>query len=195
MRASDMRRRRSFPRAVVASASIALLTQGCGSVLLPAVTPPESSPEIQHLMQHRESFAQSDGDPLVHTAPGTIVDDLSRLDGCFGAYHQFMLLGVPLEGFEVYAFEPDTGHLRYQVLDGPAYAEFELAYSVTGPDRISIRRVLSNGQEKVVDALVTLSGSRLKIAYLSDGGEPLDGTSGETNDSRAGLVFKRFGCP
>ena len=171
--------------------SALLLISGCAPLDLDSLPP-----EIAHVMRNSDSFAQTADNALANVTPGTATDDLASLSGCYGAYYEFTYLGLKLTGCEVYHFDSASGEMSHWTLQGSASDGPEnLTFSLAGNDRISVGgRTFPNGNQEV-EALVTLSGDEMNIAYISQDGNFLDGTVGETGDERVALVFKKFDCP
>ena len=152
------------------------------------------SPQISFVNEHPVDFKQSVTDSLAKTTPGTVHDDLSQLSGCFGASYQSSFLGLPFDGNEAFHFDSAQMSVSYWILQGPAYIVRTGHYSIVGTDRIVITEEREDGTEHSSTALVTLKDGQLRIAYQSMDGNYLDGASGDADDERVGLVFKRFAC-
>ncbi|MFQ5806712.1 MAG: hypothetical protein ACE5I3_09705 [Phycisphaerae bacterium] len=168
--------------------------------------------ELQVVIDDPNSFAASPDDPLAALTPGTAVDDLSGLTGCWGWFEeaQYSLGGSPPTVFyEVYQFDADVGTANRWVftptflLIPPLVAVDEGSFSVSDQGRIEIRLDhytiidvrTGSGREftdlpdavAIFEKLITLSGDQLLIGgpFLVDEetGEPI------------GRIFTRFDCP
>ena len=158
--------------------------------------PADLPPEIAIVIQNESRFAQQGTEVLADVDVGEVADDLGMLSGCWGAHYHFTFIGLPFCGYEAYSFDPASGKARYFVLQGGvATSVQEFTFSVVANDRIRIRRRLRDGTEREVDVLMTLRGSELKLAYMSQDGNFLDGSSGDPEDGRVALVFRAFDCP
>lgn len=169
-------------------------------------------PELQIVVDDPNGFTAQPDDPLADVTPGTLIDDLSGLTGCWGAFEEaeYSLGGTPLTAFyEVYQFDADAGTADRWVftlgffLVPPVVAVDEGTFSILDDGRIEIRvdrytvvdmrtgvgRQFSDLPDviAVLEKLVTLDGDQVLIAvpyYLDEEtGEPL------------GQIFKRFDCP
>ena len=152
------------------------------------------SAEINYVIEHRGDFTQVESALLAKETPGTVHEDLSGLSGCFGAWYQGDFLGLRFDGYEAYHFDADAMEMSYWIVQGSAYIERTARFSIVAPDRLLITETRANGTEESAAALLTLSDSELRIAYLAQDGNHLDGATGDSNDVRVGLVFKRFPC-
>lgn len=147
--------------------------------------------EMTFVVQNRALFVQSDDQELADVLPGTTIDELSGLAGCFGAFDVFEGGLLSIENFEVYVFDPATDKLEFQVWQGGVLLVHDMQFTVTGPDRI---RVLSQAGDEAT-ALMTLSDDEMKIARITADGNTLDGEAGDPDDPRVALVFSSFPCP
>jgi hypothetical protein len=167
---------------------------------------------LQAIVDDPNSFAPSPEDPLADVTPGTVIDDLSGLTGCWGWFEQALcpLSGRPLTAFyEVYRFGTDSGTVsRWVYTSGvaaipPVVTVDEGGFTVIGDGRIEIQldrytiidmrtgigREFTELPEEIgtLEKLITLAGDQLLIAdpsYVDEGtGQP------------AGRIFTRFDCP
>lgn len=185
-------------KSLLLSAASCLLLSGaaCEAFVDFGNAPTSVPPELAVVIQNKNRFAQRGTETLANVDAGEVVDDLGMLSGCWGAYYRSTFLGLPFTGYEAFSFDPASGTARYFILQGgSALVVQEFSFSVVANDRIRIRQRLLDGTERKVDALMTLSGSELKLAYLSQGGNKLDGSSGDPEDERVALVFRAFDCP
>jgi hypothetical protein len=168
--------------------------------------------ELQLVADDPNTFAAPQDDPLADLTPGTAVDDLSGLTGCWGSFEpaEYSLGGAPTGPiYEVYQFDADDGTVSRWVstpaflVIPPVVAIDAGTFSILGEGQIEIHttrytvidmrtglgREFTDLPEAAATAekLVTLSGDQLLIAvpyYVDEAtGEPL------------GRIFSRFDCP
>ena len=207
---------------VGALAALALINAGCG-IFDTLPVPPELAGQMESVriqgslpapldwvMQHKETFGQGD-DPFGGAAPGTVMDDLSGLTGCWGSYEledPFPGAVPPIGIYEVYHFDDATKQFtRWVYTDGvlmmPAiYATDSGTYELLDGGRINchpdtysaydmstrLGRKIDNPPEGYFEGelYLTLKGDRLNTA---DSLEPDE--SGEIYRQ----LFRRFDCP
>jgi hypothetical protein len=188
-----------------------LMTSGC---LFPGIptTLTETPAELQAVINDPNAFVPPSDDPLADVTPGTVVDDLSNLTGCWGWFEAatYSPSGSPLTTFyEVCQFDADIGTADRWVftpsflLIPPILAVDQGSFSVVDDGRIEIRldhytvidmrtgigREFTDLPEQIAvfERLVTLDGDQLLIAdpyYVDEEtGEPI------------GRIFTRFDCP
>jgi len=87
-----------------------LVCGGCGA---PALDVPAQVTEVE---ANRMLFLQPEDDPLLDIEPGTVVDDLAKLQGCWGVFVQQQTTSGPFEGFEFLRFDFEAGELLRQIL-------------------------------------------------------------------------------
>lgn len=166
---------------------------GFGVILLPLLAGCQP-PALSYVLEHREKFAQTHDSQTAGLVPGTARDDLDGLSGCFGAYSIWSSGLLSLPDAEVYTFDASTGELQYMVWQAGVVAGHSAAFELAGNDRIKVTRQIG-GETWTADALVTLDGDEMRIAYIAADGNQLDGEAGEPDDPRVALVFRRFDCP
>ena len=81
-----------------------LSTIGCGTGLFPDVNV-EVPDAAQQVLENAADFIAADNDPMETTAPGTVVDDLDTLDGCWGTVFTEADVESQLSLFSVYHFD------------------------------------------------------------------------------------------
>lgn len=201
--------RRFNAGSLVVALGVIVALMGCDQIPM-FVPPKELFAEIDYVVSHRDDFAQFQDNPLAEVEAGTVIDDLSNLHGCWGAFDVFVndfsepIPILTLEDYEVYRFDTTTGEAEWQVLQegNLPLAGYTVAllsrsgqFEVSSPDRVRLRIGVSIGNdpqtgesvthgldpEQVDEYLVTVSGDFMK---LSDG----------TIDQRDELVFARFEC-
>ncbi len=152
------------------------------------------SAELRYVLSHQEQFAQTDELRTAGLAPGTVRDDLAGLSGCFGAYSIWNAPFLSVPNAEVYVFDATTGEMQYMVWQAGLVAGHDAAFETLGNDHIVVTRQI-DGEAQAVEALVTLDGDEMRIAYNAADGNDLDGELGEPDDPRVAMVFRRFVCP
>jgi hypothetical protein len=191
--------------------AILLIMGGC---VFPgtAVVSTELPAPLQAIVSDPAAFSTDPNHPLTAVTPGTLVDDLAGLTGCWGycSDGEMSEQGVsPWAFYEAYQFDAETGLANRWVLSPrwlliPALMVVdEGTFDVVDTGRIEItleRYTLTPGglgfgrqftelptEIAVVEKLVTLSGDELLLAspdYVDEeSGVPL------------GRVFVRFDCP
>ena len=166
---------------------------GFGAILLSLIAGCQP-PALSYVLEHREDFAQTDDLQTAGLVPGTVRDDLDGLSGCFGAYSIWSDGLFSLPDAEVYTFDASTGEMQYMVWQAGVVAGHGATFEVAGSDRIQVTRQIG-GETWTADALMTLDGDQMRIAYIAADGNELDGEVGEPDDPRVALVFRRFECP
>jgi hypothetical protein len=180
-----------------------------GGCLFPGVPASltELPAELQVVVDDPSSFAQAPGDPLASVAPGTVVDDLGGLTGCWGWYEE--AAGPLVAFYEVYQFDAGNGTVSRWVftpgfllipslfaLDQGSFTalddgriEIQLDHYTIIEMRTGIGREFTELPAEIgtAEKLVTLDGDQLLIAvpYYVD----------EQTGEPAGRIFTRFGCP
>lgn len=191
----------------LATGLLAVSLTGCGLLTLPVDLPAI----LDHVLADLDTFQVSDAWPLEAETPGTVVDPLGNLDGCWAAYYAIQpSAGAEVELGEVLQFDADAGTLTRTVLH--RYGVFgELTvqrgtYTVVGEDRFtfSVRKVEANMAGRLVDVTArydtlphytvaaTRSGDNLKTRFEMPAGDPRT-PAGFLDDT--GTVHRRFDCP
>ncbi len=187
----------------------------------PMITPPQDIPsEIQYVLDNPTVFAQSADDPMVDTAPGTVVDEMSTLDGCWGATGVFTQEGNNPEvtNSEAYHFDSAAGTINwqiYQTISAPVVGAVSALLNPVGTyvvnaggTGITITYTLLRGSDLQtgvihdapynVDTMGTIltSGSEVLVTVDGDKMKIANGTLKDKFESqRAELIFVRFDCP
>jgi len=163
--------------------------------------------ELQVVVDDPNTFAPPPEDPLAGVAPGTVVDDLSNLTGCWGWFEE--AAGPVAAFYEAYQFDADGGTVSRWVftpgllLIPPVIALDEGSFAAVGGGRIEIQldrytiidmrtgigREFTELPEEIgtLEKLVTLAGDQLLIADPSY----IDQETGQP----VGRIFTRFDCP
>jgi len=188
-----------------------LMSGGC---LLPGtpVTVSELPPQLQAIADDPNSFLAPADDPLANITPGTPIDDLSELTGCWGTYGAGELLedGSRYDVFyEAYQFDADAGTVNRWVFTAawlfvpPVVVIDEGTYRVLDDGRIEIQVDrwtlvdLDTGVGRRFEDLPELVSVTEKLITLDDDqillGVPwfVDEQTGQP----AGRIFRRFDCP
>jgi hypothetical protein len=194
--------------------SLGLLTGGCPVWWL---SPPEAGipAEFQFVLDRAAEFIAPTDDPLQTIAPGTVLDDLSALDGCWGAWTE----GTdPSVGFgDVVHFERAAGHFTRWSGVGttsgglaplfPVVAVEVGSFQVTGPATVLLvtERIQYDVEgplgpwpslDPMVEyplggierpSLVTLQGDRM-LFYLDAE------RAGDIEEETPRMIFRRFDC-
>ena len=163
-----------------------------------------------------ETFQYDADDPLLAASAGTVIDDLSALGGCWGAYVDAASIseGVAQSDAEFYQFDFTEGVMTYQVIQrvNPLFGfdtAVEIVYSleVVGTDEIAIQaltgRTASMWAEMEAMAGVSYDvedEEPLHLQVIVDGdafrfADSLDASPDFSAPHRSGLVFKRLDCP
>jgi hypothetical protein len=177
----------------------------------PAENPGELSPELSFVIANKQQFDTQGVQVFAGVVPGTLVDPLEGLTGCWGFYERQQPFGEavsPVEVFEAYHFDAATGEVERWVLTTSflivpeIYAWDQGTYTVADDGRllVTIESYLiadrTAGQARIstnlppafrdVTKFVTLSGDNALIAGTSDTDETVPSD---------GFVFRRFDCP
>ncbi len=166
------------------------------------------------IMDDPNAYVADANDPLREVTPGTVMDSLAGLDGCYGAYRassEERHGGFVGAIYEVLSFDPATNTLtRYtaQLLDGLAIVDVQTgAYAVADAGHLifTVLRVQSNvwgdGLSDVTDDYnvlpvyridATLSGDRLRTAFHMPEG---DLRTPEGIADTLELIHLNFACP
>jgi len=179
------------------SAGLVAFLTGCRLGILP--TPDVQLPSIvQFVLDNTQSFRSAKDDPLQTIDPGTVIDDLTDLSGCWATMFTDAEIDVGAAFFVVYRFEPDDGSVtRWSLFGLETGSLFPLApiitaehgtYEISGENALllNIDRIESNvndaGQITPTlrptamfaaryerSALVTLSGAGIDV-YVGGAG-------------------------
>ena len=138
----------------LATGLLAVSFTGCGLLTLPVELPAI----LDHVLADLDTFQVSDAWPLAEVTPGTVVDSLGDLDGCWAVYY---VIGPPagaeVELGEVLQFDADADTLTRTVLHRyGVFGEVTIqrgTYTVVGEDRFtfSVRKVEANVAGRLVD--------------------------------------------
>jgi hypothetical protein len=191
----------------LATGLLAVSLTGCGLLTLPAELPAI----LDHVLADFNTFQVSDTWPLEEVTPGTVVDPLGDLDGCWAVYY---LIGPPagaeVELAEVLQFDADAGTLTRTVLHRyGVFGEVTIqrgTYTVIGGDRVtfSVRKVEANVAGRLVDVTAkydtlpeytvaaTRSGDYLKTRFAMPAGDPRT-PAGFLDDTDP--AHRHFACP
>ena len=199
--------------------AVFLLAAACGG----CVGRLETSLEVAEVEANREAFAQVVDHPLLSVPAGTVIDDLSGMEGCWGAYvsDEYMQqlsaggglaeeLGA-VDTYFFYRFDLERGELTFQGLmrmEAPFVGAFDFAeeniYSleITAPDTITVQL-----QSRLIESNVDSPGNGLTEfapgeVELFDVQVILEGevlrifeSEGRSLPSPHEIVFFRFDCP
>ncbi len=176
--------RSNTPKAarVCAVPAFLMLTNGCADFFPPP--PDDLSPELAFVVENREQFLSDLDDPLFDLAAGTVIDDMSGLDGCWAsAVVSDVVLGDrPLVAFyTVFRFDVHQGKYTSWLFSDQA---FTITANVVGAGSLSLdgdNNIVTDGAESgeirttqgvetsegtvVRQALATLSGDRLRLHF------------------------------
>lgn len=186
---------------------------------------PDLPAGVAFVEETKTGFDQPSEHPLLDTPAGTVIDDLAKLSGCWGAYAGPEMV-APLQGdAEFYQFDFESGEMAYQVLQrGPTEdmsvgqivpvvpgldvaGEWVYSAAMTGPDRITVRLVSAWASINAVDTGLDLpQRQEVEDAEPFDLQITLEGDVFKIGDSegaspdfsaphRANLLFFRFDCP
>jgi len=88
------------------------------------VPPTELPAEVKFVLDNRGAFVTPPDNRLATVEPGTALDSLSTLDGCWGTYYRLLAdgsqaaipAGTPLvDSYESYHFDRATGAAKFQI--------------------------------------------------------------------------------
>lgn len=191
----------------LATGLLAVSLTGCGVLTLPVELPDI----LDHVLANLGTFQVSDTWPLEEATPGTVVDPLGDLDGCWAVYY---VIGPPagaeVELGEVLQFDAAAGTLTRTVLH--RYGMFGAVtvqrgmYTIVGEDRFtfSVQKVEANMAGRLVDVTAkydtlpaytvaaTRSGDYLKTRFEMPAGDPRT-PAGFLDDTDT--VHRHFDCP
>lgn len=180
------------------------LPEGLGEGLETARFDGTYPPVIAYVLDHADEFAVSD-DPLAAVEPGTALDDLAGLSGCWGSYERqdwFQGQLPAFESWEAYHFDAAAGRLVRWVVTANwlfmpgAFSISEETYTIAEGGRLRLqsdrytiydlrtgegRTATPSGAFDELEVRVTLAGDRLLLA--------------DPENRPAGRVFRRFACP
>jgi hypothetical protein len=97
-----------------------------GGSSAPASVAADVPGEVTFVVQNRATFTQQPDNAFAQVEPGTLVDALSNLNGCYGVYYVLAADGkdpqVPagtpvLDAYELYSFDPATGAAKFQLYE------------------------------------------------------------------------------
>ncbi len=185
------------------------IATGCGTVPFPAA-PKDLPAELRFVTENRSRFVEDPNDPLFELPPGTIVDDLSLLDGCWAAAlpADVAVDGEPLLTlYFVYRFDAESGTFTSWIYQRDAFGRFfTLASGDSGTFVVEDgNRIVFTVQQTMgydpetgefltaepardrFEELATLSGDRLRLHFGAADREPVD-----PGDDQ---VYTRFDCP
>jgi hypothetical protein len=195
-----------------------LATAGCGANPFPQVNV-EVPDAAQFVLDNAADFIAAANDPLETTDPGTVIDDLDTLDGCWGTVFTNPDVESPLSVFSVYQFDAadqtyvswsfignrDTGALWALM---PLFSEESGTYEVTGEATIemTVTRMRANTDADGTTILATLQdlpldGQRLTRPALItlDDDQMLIFVDAETaadlGDQYERPIYFKFDCP
>lgn len=177
----------------------------------------EAPAGVSAVKESRKSFADVSDEGLLNTSAGDVIDDLSGLTGCWGAW-------IPVEDFagfedyEFYCFDMENSRFIYQVLQNDPiftgmYVALQHTYDIDSVAADGITFHLTDmaawsnvsgftgaigdfGEFDEMDDLdepttlkITLSGDRFIIHAAADASPDLSAAY------RAGVIYLRFDCP
>ena len=190
-----MMRGRRFQAASLAIVGVVPLAGGCDGTLLSGflvdgdVDPP---PVVQTVLDDLTRFKAGDAE-LTANQPGTVIDDLATLDGCWATVFVDSSKPFNISLFEVYEF--DAAANTFQRWSGLSNSAGELwplvpvisletgTYEVTGPAAIVLtdEHILSNYNDS--------TGKVTSEFYEDEGFEPLDRPTLATLDGDQMMFF------
>lgn len=192
---------------VTCAVAVVIVSAGCGRISLTDL--PE---EIQYVVSNEDSFAQNESGPLADTEPGTVIDDLAGIDGCWGAYRirgeggglQDNLshdLTWQNEVYAAYRFDVSAGRGTFQqytratVLGVIGASIDTFTFAIAEEDRIDIDISTHTYSAPVTGTLVTYGPEDVGFPLSVWEHELLVTVNGERmRIEGSGLVFHRFEC-
>ncbi len=195
---------------------------GCNG---PLADPPELSAELAMVVNNKEAFAQDPNDPLMGVIAGTIMDDLSTLDGCWGAASAVEVpLNVPdadipplpfvippslgFETFTVHVFDREASTKNTQIFSQDALGILPLLTVISGNYTFSERNrlVLARTEWGFIDSVtgelvpgsIDENSTDRWLATLDGDRLLLESVSQGTDEDEATedrLIFRKFDCP
>lgn len=202
-----------------------------GCVLPPAETdsgrtrPSELPSEINYVIDNRDLFATGPDEAFAEVEPGTVIDALGGLSGCWGSYYRLTANGslgdIPagtplLDSYEQYRFDAETGTVKYQVYQRTVFASHsifavvDVRFAILDESRIEIvweQATFSDPNTgEVITETYTQDDAPRAVFLLSLGGEQLrlrnessegpgDAVGQQTAVEYERRVFRLFECP
>ena len=191
---------------------------GCPATTTPELgnVQPQALPnELEPVLANRNAFAADSGGALENVEPGTAIDPLSNLDGCWATYYTYTAeandnsvpAGTPLvDAFEVYRFNAQSGQVEYQIYQEAVsgtlaiFAAYEGSYTVLDESRINVTWEQLSYSDPETGEIGTqdlsnqeeASGGELLVT-LSGNELRLPGEAGGAEETSR--VFYRYDCP
>jgi hypothetical protein len=178
-------------------------------VFLPCDADVEIPPGVASVAADSSRFAQNELHPLLSAPPGSIIDPITTLDGCWGAYADEKLTGAALADYEFYEFDLEAGTVKYEVLQrccSTGGVALEHGYSIDSIDSdgivISLTSCRANLHDdgSLSDCGPVESTPQLDLKITTQDDAFRFGNSGDASPDfsaphRSNLVFFRFDCP
>lgn len=197
-------------RLVYACVSVAGAIVGCGSPTDLAGLPADLPDSIKTVHDNSVRFAAPTSGPAATTAPGTVVDPLATLAGCWGAFTPDVAQGteaVPIEDYSALRFAADGGFEWWDIETAVGYSVLDAqrgSFEVTANNRIriTVRELVSYNpfskqfetdsltRPDVTEYLITRVGDVLLLLMIDPTGD------GQTPvDASGRIVLHAFDCP
>ena len=188
---------------------LAIVLSGCGAFQLLIPPDEEDIPAPLAFVAGNEGmFTPSGDDPLANVAPGTVIDDLSQLDGCWGLSQPEPSAEIPVELHQAHIFDRESGEYALWSLQKAFFGSVTIlsggtgTFSVDSDNRITVTTTKTFSyspetrrlEEKEVvgeppsEWAATLDGDWLRIRF---------GAANDNEDQREDSfeTFRRFDCP
>lgn len=195
-----------FQRRVAIHLGIILL---CGACDVVPFTSPQIPPELQFVLDQEELFVTKN-DPLARVTPGTLMDDLDTLSGCWGqAVTEKDGEPALIKLYSVSRFDADTGKYSswglqrdvfglipilsiqtgtFEVVDDSRLLTIVLESRANDPRTGEVAFAAPFEPPLVRSPLATLSDDALSLWYAEE-------AENITGDAVQFLVYRRFDCP
>lgn len=199
-------------------AGLAVMLSGCGTGLFPPVDVVIPA-AVQVVLDNPTAFQAAADDPMQTIEPGTVVDDLNGLTGCWGTVFSGSVSSPPAALFVAYQLDSADGSLTrwsgYVMLDGSGLwpiAQLLSAevgsFAVTGNSNLvfTVERSFVNIDPNTAQIISTLvenpqfSGPLDRPALVTLDGDSMllfidTETADEVNAADERAIFTRFDCP
>ena len=197
---------------------LAVLSTACDMSIVP-VEDVQVPAIAQYVLDRTPDFVAGDNHPLGAVEPGTVIDDLNTLDGCWGAVLTEAEIETPLAFYIVYHFDAQSGRCTRWSFTGqvntrtlwplfPIITAEEGTFEVNGDANVqfTVERILVNTDlsgNVTADLREVPLGSTSRVtrsALVTLDGQTMLWFIGvespeEVDESQERPIFRRFDCP
>ncbi len=145
-------------------------------------------PELAFVVDNRELFAYDGSEPLYNLPPGTVMDDISDLDGCWGTalFTKSNFGDRPLFAlYFVHKFDAATGEYTIWILGDQL--GLVSPYEDAGTFSVEDERRIETRTFDTKSYLVTRQGDQMRLRFGPVDRDPVDRGDDE--------LYTRFDCP